>query len=323
MARDNIFSSLTNNLKSTALTTLYGGIGIASTIGLPVIGKTHPIVGAIMALVPIFSRVDQATEIAENAKIDKSQYIYSIIGKVLVNSAMPIISGLAGVYSGQPFAYALLGSWIGAKIISGGDNSPLEFLENIFSNKKIGENSLSRKNFVSSFVSNIKDTVMATWYGLIGMATTTGAPILGTITPAVGAALALTPLASRLDQIKEMQALYPVNSEGNFYKKAITKVIINAVMGAGIAAVAVLTASPQVSGGVLFGWIASKILSSGDNSPLEYIQGNNTPVPAVAPPSYASAIRPSAPDQPQGSHHQDSLKRRDSVAPSAPASVGM
>jgi hypothetical protein len=319
--RINCLTSFITNLKSTTLTAFYGLLGLASTVGIPYFGFL-PIPYAIaISLVPIVSRLDQMNDTVEHLhktgfldshsgpivrlgdrhihdqqqqqqqqqqqiaiQFDKSHYSTLILFKVVINCFMPVVCSLSAVEIGQNFAYALLGGWLVAKLICGGSRSPIEFMENLGRVIQNDANvNIPRNSFSASLLSNIKDTLLVGWYGIIGLAATSGAPVVGSITWTVALMMFLSPIISRVDQILEIYKDHATVFQPSIYIfRSLFKVFTNVFLGTIIAALAIQSNSSIIPGGVLIGWIVSKVLSSGDFSPLYYMTESNP----INPPQY-------------------------------------
>ena len=131
---------------------------------------------------------------------------------------------------------------------------------------------MSRKTFFGAINTNFHETATNAGYGLIGASVSVGAPIIGTINPALAIVLAAAPLYFECKQttkiIEESQAN---NLKGSSYvASAVIKAIINlAIMGATYSIG--MTFGPTACFLFLVSFCASKFLNSGNTSPIEHM----------------------------------------------------
>jgi hypothetical protein len=131
----------------------------------------------------------------------------------------------------------------------------------------------SRHNILSALKSNLIEIGLTGWYGLLGTAMTTGAPIIGKINPAMSIACAVLPVLSRCVQTEEIaEENKTVNENKWSYRgRAAAKVIINSVMTL-ITAYTAHTYGVNPSMYLLSAWCLSKLITLGDGSPTEHFE---------------------------------------------------
>lgn len=288
-ARADFLKSLVTNIKSTGLTAYYGSLGLSVSHTIPLLGKQNPFAAIFFGLLPIISRIDQVGEVlddqkskdaksddekskAEKSEAEKGRYYKKIFTRVGINMIMPAITYITAANYGFGFAAPLLTSWLLSKVIAAGDYSPLDHTEHFFSGSTAEIDAPGRNNFFESLQSNLKDTVMAGWYGVVGLAMTTGAPILGTVSPIVGVLLMLTPIISRIDQVRQIENDHPNIKDGNYTARAMVRVLLNACIGFTVAGAANYFSAAGAASGVLLGYVGGKVSSEGDNSPLKHFE---------------------------------------------------
>lgn len=290
-SRGNILGAIKTNFIETGLTGWYGLLGIAMTTGAPIIGHINPAMAIACAGLPVLSRWVQTEEIAEenkSVKDNKWSYRGRSAAKVLINGGMTAITAYVASAYGVTPAMWLLGAWCISKIITLGDGSPIEHMECFFSLSQRRRYSASRSDLLLSLGNNVSATSKATFYGVVALAATTSIPYFGHITVPTATLLTVVPLVVRLNQIRIMTRVINQQYQKYYNAKALVDTLIDMAMG-GIIYYASLSGDVHITAAVLAGWIAAKLTSGGDYSPLDYLSNFGTYIfggNAIDPPAY-------------------------------------
>jgi hypothetical protein len=274
LARAGLWASLKTNTKEIGLTAWYGSLGVAYTVGAPLIGNINGFLATISAGIPLFARWNQTTDMAEtNEHIANNKWNYygKAAAKALVNVVMLAVTAAVATTYGSVAASWLLGSWCVSKMINLGDGSPIEHFENYFSNNDKSHPS-NRTSLLTSLGANIANTSKGLFYGSIAMAATVGLPVFGSISLPVAGLIFALPFIIRTDQINIMSESITEQQQKYYRANALVSTIVDAAIGFVIYSAATLSGfNPQITGGVLAGWIGAKLSSGGENSPLEHL----------------------------------------------------
>ena len=133
--------------------------------------------------------------------------------------------------------------------------------------------SSSRDSIWNSLKTNMIEIGLTSWYGLLGISMTTGAPVIGKINPAMSLACAALPVLSRWVQTEEIAEENKSVSQNkwSFRGRAAAKVLINGSMTA-ITAYAAHKYGMEPSLYLLGAWTVSKLVTLGNGSPIEHIE---------------------------------------------------
>ena len=283
MPRDNFYNALVKNLKDTAQTAYYGAVGIAYTDGIQgITPRINARFAAILTMLPLAIRYFTYNKMAENEHDQASLWSKAKLplAEALTNMVMPVITILSASHN-PVFGIYMLGGWLGSKILVGGDASPLDHVISYIAGTNIADAPAGRENFFSSLTNNLSATLTAGWYGVIGLASTVGAPFIGTMTKTTGALLAFVPLLSRISQTNKLAQKYEFNADRE-NMDTIATVAINGAMAALVMGTSMYNKEGDDSAaafGLLTGWLLSRVISAGERSPLDHISaaisGNN------------------------------------------------
>lgn len=260
------------NMSETSLATLYGTIGIAVKEEIPLFGRINFPLAAFIAILPGISRYLQTKKILENASSEEKTIFYKeIFANVLVSCAMTFITYAATAAYGSTVGFALLGSWLISKFISGGDHSPLHFVEAGIAGKEIEGATHGRETLLQSLSRNMTDTVRIGWYAFVALATTSGAPLIGQISPGAAFALIATPIVTCFNLINKVEANHPEARNYPYRNEVLTETAMNAGVAAAIYILGNV-ASPIVSQFAIAGTLASQLVNGGKGSPMSQLK---------------------------------------------------
>jgi hypothetical protein len=129
--RQGLLSSLGANLASTCKATFYGLVAMSASVGLPIFGTiSFPIACSLIAI-PLISRVDQINKMSEVVDEDQKKYYraQALVNTIIDGTMGAVIYTAATMSAFNPIITGgILAGWIGAKLSSGGECSPLDHL---------------------------------------------------------------------------------------------------------------------------------------------------------------------------------------------------
>lgn len=149
---------------------------------------------------------------------------------------------------------------------------------------------MSRDSFFGAAKTNLADTGLTAWYGLIGASVSVGAPIIGTMNPALAGISLVIPLFARWNQTAEILGDNDeVRNGWRYYSGAVIKALVNIAIFA--ATYAIGMAFGQTACFLfLVAFCASKFLNLGDASPIQHIEHFWSGKTAVYPEDRTSLI---------------------------------
>ena len=88
---------------------------------------------------------------------------------------------------------------------------------------------MSRNTIFKTCKTNFSETGLTAWYGLIGASLSVGAPLIGTMNPAMAMISAAVPLFARWNQTSEISSEHQgVNDDSfHYYAQSAIKAIVN------------------------------------------------------------------------------------------------
>lgn len=274
MSRETLFKTYKTNLSETGLTAWYGLIGASLSVGAPLIGTMNPAMAMISAAVPLFARWNQTSEISsEHPGVgdDSFHYYAQSAIKAIVNIGMLAATYSIGVQLGQAACFLFLISFCASKFINLGDSSPIKHIEDFFSSKQ-KEHPENRHNFFSSLSANASDTLKATFYGLIAIATQFPLPYIGQVTEVVASMLFVAPLTAKISQINTMKNDLAEPLVKQYRAKALVSTVMDILVGLGLFASATALQLDKIAIlAVLTGWTTAKLTSGGEKSPIHHV----------------------------------------------------
>ncbi len=273
MSRETLFSASRTNLTETGLTAWYGLIGASLSVGAPLIGTMSPPLALVSAAIPLFSRWNQISEISsehQNIEQQRSHYYARAAVKAIVNISIFAATYSIGFAVGQTACFLFLVSFCVSKFINLGNASPIEHLEDLFStNQK--DYPTNRQNIFSSLSANVTDTLRASFYGLVAIATQFPLPYVGQLTTTTATMFFTVPLTARISQINQID-MDPAQTR-SYRAKALVSSVMDILVGLGLFAAATLFQLDKIAiFCVLAGWAAAKLTSGGEKSPIHHIQ---------------------------------------------------
>jgi hypothetical protein len=274
MSRNTLIETYKTNLSETGLTSWYGLIGASLSVGAPLIGTMNPAMAIISAAVPLLARWNQTSEISSehhDVGAERFHYYAQSAIKAIVNIGMLVATYSIGVQLGQAACFLFLISFCASKFINLGDASPIKHIEDFFSKKQkvYPEN---RHNFFSSLSANASDTLKATFYGLIAIATQFPLPYIGQVTEVVASMLFVAPLTAKISQINTMKNDLEEHQVKQYRSKALVSTVMDILVGLGLFASATALQLDKIAIlAVLTGWTTAKLTSGGENSPIHYV----------------------------------------------------